>query len=120
MQAYLKQWSDFNQDMMVSAQKLADINTNLLKNLAQQKMDTVGIWVETANQQMQTLTQAKRVDEVLDGETQLVEDFNKKVLSNYGATVDVWGDAKNQLTAWMEDNMKTATKMNPWLQPSSN
>jgi hypothetical protein len=116
MQAYVKQWSDFNQDMMVSTQKLADINTNLLKNLVQQKMDMVGIWVEAANKQVQTLTQAKRLDEVLDGETQLVEDFNKKALGNYHATVDVWVDTKNELMVWAEEHKETVTKWNPWLQ----
>jgi biotin-(acetyl-CoA carboxylase) ligase len=119
MQAYLKQWSDFNQDVMVSAQKLADINTNLLKNLAQQKMDMVGIWVETTNKQIQTLTQAKRVQEVLEGETQLTEEFNQKVLNNYRSTLDVWDNAKNQLTDWTQDNLKTAEKWKPSLQTKS-
>ena len=115
MQAYLKQWSDFNQDVMVSAQKLADINTNLLKNLAQQKMDMVGIWVETTNKQIQTLTQTKRVQEVLEGETQLAAEFNQKVLNNYRSTLDVWDDAKKQLTDWTQGNLKTAEKWKPWL-----
>ena len=120
MQAYLKQWTDFNQDVMVSAQKLADINTNLWKNLAQQKMDMVGTWVETTNKQVQTLTQAKRVQEVLDGETQLVEEFNKKVLNNYSSTLDIWDDAKNQLADWTKDNLKKADEWkNPWLQANS-
>ena len=120
MQAYLKQWSDFNQDMMVSAQKLADINTHLWQNLAQQKMDMVSIWVETTNKQVQTLTQAKRVEEVLDGETQLVEEFNKKVLNNHRSTLDIWDKTKNQLVDWTKDNQKKAGEWkNPWLPANS-
>lgn len=116
MQAQMKQWSDLNQSVLASAQKLADINTNLLMNLAQRQMDMVGIWVETGNKQVQALSQAERVQDVVATESQLVEEFNKKVLNNFRVTVDMLVESKNQLTEWAEDGMKQAAEWNPWLQ----
>jgi len=118
MQAQMQKWSDFNQSMLVSAQKLVDINTNLLMNLTQQQMKQAQIWVESANQQVQTLTQPQRVPEVLKAESQQIEEFNKKTLSNTRATLDSLVESKNQLTDWAQEGMKKAAEMNPWLQPT--
>ena len=117
MQAQMQQWTELYKSAQASAQKLADININLLMNLTQQKMERVGIVMETGNQQIQTLTQSKPVPEVLSAETQLVGDFNKKMLKSFHGTVDTLVDAKNQLTDWAEDGMKKAVEFNPWLQP---
>jgi hypothetical protein len=118
MQAQMQKWSDFNQSLLVSAQKLADINTNLLMNLTQQQMNQAQIWVESANQQVQTITQTQRVPEILKAESQHIEDFNKKMLNNSRATLDSLVETKNQLTDWAQEGMKKAAQMNPWLQPT--
>ncbi|MDM8560566.1 phasin family protein [Candidatus Parabeggiatoa sp. HSG14] len=113
MQAQMKQYSDFNQKSLASVQKLADINTQLMTNLAQQQMDMLGMWMESGNKQMQTLTQANKVQDVIEGESQLVGELSQKVLGNFRTTMDTLVDAKNQLTAWAEEEVKQVVELNP-------
>ena len=117
MQTQMQQWADLYKSTQASAQKLADININLLMDLTQQKMERVGIAMETGNKQFQALTQNKQVPEMLAAETELVGEFNQKMLKSFRGTVDTLVDAKNQLTNWAEEGMKKAAEFNPWLQP---
>jgi len=117
MQTQTQQWAELYKSAQVSAKKWANINTNLLMNLTQQKMERVGIVVETGNKQVQALAQSKRAQDVWEAETQLVEKFNKNMLNSFRGTVDTLVDAKNQLTELAEEGMKKAADFNPWLQP---
>lgn len=104
MQNYLKQWSNLSNNAIVATQKLVDINTDLLVNLVQQQMDIVGICVVTGNQQVQALSQAKRVPEVMAAQSQGLEEFNKRFFNNIRVTVEMLTDVKKQLTGWVQDN----------------
>ncbi len=119
MQAQMKQFSDFNQKSLASVQKLADINTQLMTNLAQQQMDMVGMWMESGNKQMQTLSQANKVQDVIEGESQLMGEMSQKVLGSFRTTMDTLVDAKDQLTAWAEEEVKQVTELNPMVDMNS-
>lgn len=113
MQNYLKQWSDFSKNTIVATQKLVDINADMMVNLTQQQMDMVGIYMATGNQQVQALSQAKRLPEMMAAQTQGVEEFNKKFFNNVRVTVEMLTDVKKQLTGWVQDNFQQVIAASP-------
>jgi phasin family protein len=113
MQNYLKQWSDFSKNAIVATQKLVDINTDLMVNLTQQQMDMVGVYMVTGNQQVQALSQAKRLPEIMAVQSQGVEEFNKKFFNNVRVTVEMLTDVKKQLTDWVQDNFQQVIAASP-------
>lgn len=113
MQNYLKQWSDLSKNAIVATQKLVDINTDLMMNLTQQQMDMVGIYVVTGNQQVQALSQAKHLPEIMAAQSQGVEEFNKKIFNNVRVTVEMFTDVKKQLTGWVQDNFQQVMAASP-------
>ena len=119
MQNVMEQWSHFNKQALLSAQKLADINTHFLMNLTQQQLDMVGIYVEGSNKHLQTLSSARRVQDVLTSQSQLVEEFNKKLLNNMRVTLEMMVDTKNQWVDWTETQIKQTSEFNPLAKKAS-
>ncbi|MDY6992134.1 MAG: phasin family protein [Pseudomonadota bacterium] len=113
MQNFMEQWSNFNKQNLLSVQKLADINSHFLMNLTQQQMDLMGIYVEGSNKHIQTLSSAKRVQDVLTHQSQWVEEFNKKMLNNARVTLEMMVDTKNQWVDWTETHIKQTAELNP-------
>jgi Phasin protein len=113
MQNFMKQWFDLNQRTFASAQKFAGINSDLMMNLAQQQMDMVGIYVDSGNKQVQTLSQTKRLGDMYTTQSQLTEEFNKKFFNNMRVSVEMMTDAKRQLTEWFQDGLKQAVEVSP-------
>lgn len=116
MQAVIKQWSEFNKSAFISAQKLADINTHLMMNLAQHQLDTFGIYMENSQKQIQSLTQTKRMQDILETQYQMATEVNKKLVHQVRMTMEIFVDTKNQLTEWTETGWKQAAEFNPFLK----
>lgn len=97
MQGLTYFWMDLSKNTWVSARKWIDAQSDLTANLAQQQIDMVGILLESGNKQIQTLTQAKRLDEVLTTQTELLTELNKKILNNVRTSFEMLTDAHKQL-----------------------
>lgn len=112
MENLVERWSKLNKNALLSAQKLANINTELLMKLAQQQMDMVGIYVEGGNQQVQALSKAKQIQEVLATQYELTSELNKKVVNNARVTMEILVEGKNQFTDWVEEGFQQAVELN--------
>jgi hypothetical protein len=112
MQASIKKWFDLNKAALATSQKWFDINSNLMLGLAQQHIDLVNIYVESGNKQVQALVQVKGMQEAVNTQTDLNNEFKKKFLNNLRVTVDILLDTKKQLTEWAESNLKQANEWN--------
>ncbi len=112
-----KQWSDFNNSVLTASQKWLDINTDMMVSLYQQQLDMVSICLDNGRQQVETLTQVKRVPDLWTEQYRLASDFNKKTLNNFRVTFDILTDSKKQVTTWAESHFKSLTDINPLLKP---
>lgn len=113
MQNFVKQWFDLNQRTFVATQKFANINSDLMLNLAQQQMDMVGIYVDGGSKQVQALSKAKQLSDVYAAQSQLTEEFNKRFFNNLRVSMEMLTDTKKQLTDWFQDGLKQAVDLNP-------
>ncbi len=113
MKNFMKQWADLSKTTMMSSQKIADISSELMMNLTQQQMDMVGIYLDSGNKQVQAFGQVKRLGDVYTAQSQLLEEFNKRVFNNARVTVEMLMESKKQLTEWVQESFKQSSEFNP-------
>ena len=109
MQAEMEKLAETSKDMMGSLKQLSEINFSIFASLGQQQMDLVGIYMEAGTKQLQAAGDVKDLASVVSAQTQLAEDFSKKMINNTSVTVDILTDAKTQLSGWGEKWMDLVT-----------
>ncbi len=102
MQTDMQKIAETGKNMMDSMKQLGEINFNIVASLSQQQMDMVGIYLEAGNKQLQAVGEIKDLPSAVSTQTQLAEDFSKKVINNTSVTMDIMADTKAQLTGWSE------------------
>jgi len=113
---FMNQWSDMNKKAIASMQKWADISSGMMKQLVEQQMDVVNSYVESGNKQVRVLSEAKRVQDVVLAQGRFAQELNQKMLHNARVSFEMMVDSKKQYGNWLEDNMKDAQEINPWLK----
>ncbi len=113
---FMNQWSDMNKKAIASMQKWADISNGMMKQLVEQQMDVVNSYVESGSKQARVLSEAKRVQDVVLAQGRFAQELNQKMLHNARVSFEMMVDSKKQYGNWLEDNMKDAQEINPWLK----
>jgi phasin family protein len=113
---FMNQWSDMNKKAIASMQKWVDISNGMMKQLVEQQMDVVNSYVESGNKQVRVLSEAKRVQDVVLAQGRFAQELNQKMLHNARVSFEMMVDSKKQYGNWLEDNMKDAQEINPWLK----
>jgi len=113
---FMNQWSDMNKKAIASMQKWADISNGMMKQLVEQQMDVVNSYVESGNKQVRVLSEAKRVQDVVLAQGRFAQELNQKMLHNARVSFEMMVDSKKQYGNWLEDSMKDAQEINPWLK----
>lgn len=108
----IQQWIDLNKSAMEAIKELGEINTSAMTRLTQRQMDMVGLYMEGGAKQLEALSGAKNVQDVVAAQSSLFIELNEKLMNNARQTVEVLTDVKSELAAWVEKGMeKTAAKM---------
>ncbi|ALG68997.1 phasin family protein [Beggiatoa leptomitoformis] len=106
MQEQIQKWSELSNKAFATAQKFAAINNDLIVHLTQQQIELLGIYTEVGSKQLKSLSDAKDIQAVVSSQSGLVEDFSKRLLSNYRVTVELMLDIKNQFVDLTEKTIK--------------
>jgi len=104
----IQQWSELNKAAMQAIKELGEINTTAMTKLTQRQMDMVSIYMEGSAKQMEVLSQAKGVQDVVAIQARLFTELNERLMENARQTVQVLMDVKADLSGWVEKNMETA------------
>jgi phasin family protein len=113
---FMNQWSDMNKKAIASMQKLADLSSGMVKQLVEQQMEVVNSYVESSSKQARVLSEAKRVQDVVMAQGRFAQELNQKMLHNARVSFEMMVDSKKQYGNWLEDSMKDAQEINPWLK----
>jgi len=113
---FMNQWSDMNKKAIASMQKLADLSSGMVKQLVEQQMEVVNSYVESSSKQVRVLSEAKRVQDVVMAQGRFAQELNQKMLHNARVSFEMMVDSKKQYGNWLEDSMKDAQEINPWLK----
>ncbi|OUD15592.1 phasin family protein [Thioflexithrix psekupsensis] len=114
MKEQMKQWADLNKSAVETMQKLADINTGIANSLLNQQMEVVGSYADSSAKHLKSLSEAKRVQDVMSIQAQAMQDLSKKVLENSRSTMEILVDGKNKVNELLETSFKQAASYNPF------
>ncbi len=109
----LKQWTDMNKSAMDAIKELGEINTTAMTRLTQRQMDMISLYMESGAKQLETLSQAKNMQDLAATQSKLFSEMNEKLLDNARQTVEVLVDVKAELSAWVEKGMQQASELMP-------
>lgn len=112
----MNQWSDLNKKALVSMQKLADISNGMMRQAFEQQMEVVNSYVEVGSKQVRVLSETKRVQDFVLAQGRFAQELNQKTLHNARVGFEMMVDSKKQYSNWLEDSMKDAQDINPWLK----
>jgi phasin family protein len=116
----INQWSDMNKKALASMQKLADISNGMMRQAFEQQMEVVNSYVEAGSKQARVLSETKRVQDFVLAQGRFAQELNQKALHNARVSFEMMVDSKKQYGNWLEDSMKDAQDLNPWLKVVQN
>jgi phasin family protein len=105
----IKQWTELNKSAMDAIKELGEINANTMTRLTQRQMEMVNLYMEGGSKQLETLSDAKNVQDVIAAQSHLFTELNEKLMDNARQTVNDLAEVKEKLSTWAEKGMEKAT-----------
>ena len=105
----MQQWADANQSMMESIKQLGEINTSVMSKLTERQMEAVNTYMDSVNKQLESMKDVKNVQEVMNAQASLAQEFSEQMLSNARQTMDVLMETRTDLNSWLEQGIEKAS-----------
>lgn len=105
----IQQWTELNKTAMEAIKELGEINTNAMTRLTQRQMEMVSLYMEGSAKQLEALSQAKGVPDLITAQSQLFAELNEKLMENARQTLEVLVEVKTELSSWVEKSVQNAT-----------
>ncbi len=94
--------------------ELYEINSKTVEQITEQQLAYANLYVETTTRQMKLATEAKGYNEVVNGQTKLVDDISKKAQGIALNTVDIINESNNEVSTWVEKGVQEASTVVPF------
>ncbi len=106
----MQEWNKLGKTTSDSLKELGNINAKLIERLTEQQLALMNASVEGSAKQATLVTEAKAVQDVLSGQADLSADYSKQVLAIARKTADILNQSREEITAWVEKGVETATR----------
>ena len=106
----INQWSQLTRNTFDSLRELGEINARLVEQLSRQQLNMLNASIEATARGTQVVGQSQGFGELLDTQTTLAADYNRKVLNIVRQTADVLTEARDELTAWIERGVRNVER----------
>jgi phasin family protein len=106
----INQWSQLTKQNFDSLKELGEINTKLVERLSRQQLEMLSASMEATVRETQLVTQSRGYKELLDSQSGLTAEYNKKFLDIVRETTDILTEARDDLTAWIEKGVERAAQ----------
>ena len=107
----IKQWTELNKNAVEAIKELGEINTSTMTRLTQRQMEMVNLYMEGGAKQLQALSETKGAPDIVATQAQVMTEVNEKLMENARQTMEIFADAKAQLSAWAEKSVENATTL---------
>jgi phasin family protein len=107
----IKQWTELNKNAIEAIKELGEINTSTMTRLTQRQMEMVNLYMEGGAKQLQALHDVKGMPDIVATQTQVITEVNEKLMENARQTMEIFADAKAQLSAWAEKGLENTTAL---------
>ncbi len=105
----IQQWTEINKTTMAAIKELGEINTNAMTRLTQRQMEMVNLYMDGGSKQLETLSEAKEVQDIAAAQSRLFAELNKNLMENARQTVNDLVEVKDKLSAWAEKGMENTS-----------
>ncbi len=102
----INQWTQLTRNTFDSLRELGEINARLVEQLSRQQLSVLNASIEATTRGTQLASQSGGYGELLDNQTTVAAEYNKKILNIVAATTDVLTEARDELSAWVERGMR--------------
>ncbi|MDY6992990.1 MAG: phasin family protein [Pseudomonadota bacterium] len=106
----IQKWTELNTIAMESIKELGEINTQAMTRLTQRQMEMVNIYMEGGAKQLEALSSAQGMPDMVAAQSQLFTELNQKLMDNAQQTVALLTEVKAELATWVEKNMEKTTQ----------
>lgn len=97
-----------------ATKELYGINNRIVEQITEQQLAYANLYVETATRQLKLVGEAKGYNEVVRGQTEIVNDISKKAQGIARNTIDIINESKDEVSAWVEKGVQEASTVVPF------
>ena len=105
---FLNNINEFGQTAYDAAMKMGEVNMRAGEKLLEQQLALTSAMLETGTKNLEMMSQAKTPQEVLNGQTKLLQECGQQLLSNCRGTVEILTEARDAASELAEQNVKAA------------
>jgi len=108
----LEQFNSFNSfgaNTFSTLKELAEISTKITEKVVQQQMEVVSTVLEAGVKEMTLVSESKGYKDLLAGQAALTSEYNEKALSFARNTTSILAESKDEISAWIEKGLQTAS-----------
>ncbi len=99
---------ELNAATVESVKRLGEIQMRAMEKLTEQQIAVTSEYLREGVKQMQSLAGSQDVAKAVENQANYLNDFNKRVVEDTQKTAAILAESKSELTAWMEEGMKSA------------
>jgi len=102
--------NELGQTAFEAARRMAELNLRAGEKLLEQQFALTGALLETGSKNLESMSQAKTPQDVLNGQAKLVQDYGEQWLNSCRGTVDILTEARDAAGELVEENVKAASE----------
>jgi phasin family protein len=106
----LDRWRQLAQNTLDSLRELGEINTRLMERLSRQQLEIVNATFEATARETQLVTQSRDPRDFLEKQASFAAEYNRRFLDIARRSTDILGQAREEMTAWMERGLQVADR----------
>jgi len=101
-------WTNMGENAFNAARQLGEINLRASEKLLQQQLDLTTAWVDAGSRNLELMSKAKGLPELLAGQAKLAQEYSQQWIDGYRQTNDILSEARQAVTELVDENMKVA------------
>ena len=99
----------FNQTAYEASKQLADINARNVEKLLQKQLAFVELSMQGGIKQLELMRDFKDLPAYMSAQEELAKEYTDKLMATTKDTVAFMSEARDELNAWLEQGVATAT-----------
>ncbi len=100
----------YNENVLVSAQRMADLNMKTFEQLATKQAEVVNSCVESASAHVEALSKVSDVKELVETQTSYGQNCSEKLVGNMREFADMLNTAREEMVSISEEAVANATE----------
>ncbi len=111
---YIEKMNKLGKSGYDAMKELYEMNMRLVGQFSEQQAAFFNLYMEYATSQMDMIGKSKDYKDIISKQTELMSEASEKVQGIARNTVDILNESKDEVSAWVEKEVKQASKAVPF------